>query len=184
MKNIGLLISCAVILAGCSSVSVSRDYDKAVDFTGIKTYAWQHAEQPQTGNPRIDDDLIDGRIRNAVEANLKLKDFQLVDADKADVLVVYFIGFRQRITSSGGSMSVGMSRSSAGRAGGVGLSSGSEVSDFEEAHLTIDIVDRESDRTIWRGTGTRRTSSSTNPQKITDRVNDAVQRILKRFPPK
>ena len=184
MKNMGLLITCVMILTGCSSVSVSRDYDKAVNFTEIKTYAWQHAEQPQTGNPRIDDDLIDGRIRNAVEANLNMKGFQLVDADKADVLVAYFIGFQQRISSSGGSMSVGMSRSSAGRAGGVGLSSGSNVSDFEEAHLTIDIIGREADRTIWRGTGTRRTSSSTNPQKITDRVNDAVQRILKRFPPK
>jgi hypothetical protein len=184
MKNIGLLIPCAVILVGCSSVSVSRDYDKAVDFTEIKTYAWQHAEQPQTDNPRIDDDLIDSRIRTAVESNLNLKGFQLVDAAIADVLVVYFVGFQQRITSSGGSMSVGMSRSSAGRAGGVGLSSGSNVSDFEEAHLTVDIIDREADRTIWRATGTRRTSSSTNPQKITDRVNDAVQRMLKRFPPK
>jgi hypothetical protein len=174
----------AACLAGCSSVSVKRDFDAAVDFAGYKTYAWQHAEQPQTGNPRIDNDLIDTRIRSAVDDNLRQKGYRRVEPAAADMLVAYFIGFQRRISSSGGSMSVGMSRSSAGRAGSVGLSSGTQVSDFEEAHLTIDFIDPASDRTIWRGTGTRRTSGSTNPERITDRVNDAVQRILRKFPPK
>lgn len=174
----------AALLAGCSSVSVSRDFDNTADFSAIRTYAWQHAEQPQTGDPRIDDDLIDARVRSAVETDLRNKGFQMVDVGEADVLVTYFVGFNRRISSSGGSMSMGMTRGSAGRAGSVGLSSGTQVSDYEEAHLTIDIISTENDRTIWRGTGTRRTSSSTNPQKITDRVNDAVTRILKKFPPK
>lgn len=184
MKNIIALVVMAVVFAGCSSVSVRRDYDTAVDYSNLKTFAWQHAMQPETGNPRIDDDLIDSRIRNAVEANLQLKGFRQVDKADADLLVAYFIGFNRRISSSGGSVSMGMTRSSAGRAGSVGLSSGSQVSDFEEAHLTIDIILADSDLTVWRGTGTRRTSSSTNPQRITDRVNDAVKRILAKFPPK
>jgi hypothetical protein len=170
-------------MSGCSSVSVRRDYDESADFAGLQAYAWKHDVQPETGNPRLDNDLLDTRIRNAVDDNLSRKGFRRVDASEADFLVEYFIGIRSRITGSGGTVSMGMTRSSGGRAGTVGLSSGSSVREVDEAHLTVDILDASSGQTIWRGTGSRTASSSTNPQRITDRVNDAVKRILAKFPP-
>ena len=69
-RSFFLCCAASALLAGCSSVSVTRDYDVDVDFSGFKTYAWQHSEQPQTGNPRIDNDLIDERVRAAVNAEL------------------------------------------------------------------------------------------------------------------
>ena len=57
MKKLLFLVFLPALLAGCSSVSVSRDYDTNRDFTALQRYAWQHAEQPQTGDPRIDNDL-------------------------------------------------------------------------------------------------------------------------------
>ena len=59
-------VLCAALLSGCSSVRVSLDYDREMDFSVLKTYAWQHADQPATGNSRIDNDLIDDRVRKAV----------------------------------------------------------------------------------------------------------------------
>lgn len=182
-RSFFLCCTVSILVVGCSSVSVNRDYDPSADFSTLKTYTWRNAVQPETGNPRLDNDLMDSRIRNAVEANLNAKGFQKLETGDADFLVEYFIGFRSRITSSGGSVSMGMSRGSAGRAGSIGVSSGSNVREVDEAHLTIDILDSGSERTIWRGVGSRTTSSSTNQQKITDRVNDAVKRILAKFPP-
>lgn len=174
----------ASVLAGCSSVSVNRDFDSTFDFSQLKTYAWQHEEQPETGVPKIDNDLNDKRIRAAVEQDLAVKGFKKVDKADADCWIAYFMDFQQRIDGSGSSVSFGMGTGSAGRAGGVGWSSGGTVSDYEEAQLMIDILNPESEEMIWRGQGRRRTSSRSSPEKMTATVNDAVTRILKKFPPK
>ncbi|MEA2069507.1 MAG: DUF4136 domain-containing protein [Verrucomicrobiota bacterium] len=168
------------LLTGCSSVSVSRDYDVSTDFSKLKTFAWQHEEQPQTGNPRIDNDLIDERVRAAVNAELMAKGFRQGDKAEADFHVAYFVEYKQRI--SGSSVSFGIGGGSYGRHGGVGYNTG--VSDYEEGHLTIDIVDPADGRNFWRGVGRRTSYDSNNPKKITKVVNSAVAGILKKFPPK
>ena len=180
MKKLLFLLISAGFLAGCSSVTVNRDYDTTVDFSGLKTFAWQHAEQPETGNPKIDNDLNDERIRKAVNETLVLKGFRLVDRAEADVLVAYFIDHKRALSS--GSVSVGMGRSSYGRHGGVGYSTG--VSEYDQATLTIDFINPTDEKMIWRGVGDRSAYEGSNPAKATKIVNEAVARILKKFPPK
>ncbi|MEE9367267.1 MAG: DUF4136 domain-containing protein [Pontiella sp.] len=168
------------ILSGCSSTSVTRDYNETTDFSTLKTFAWQHADQPQTGNPRIDNDLIDERVRAAVNRDLSAKGFNLVEEPEADFLVAYFVEYKQRI--GGGTMSVGMRGGSYGRAAGVGYNTG--ISDYEEGYLTIDVIDPEEGKNFWRGVGRRTSYENNNPKKITKIVNQSVSSILKKFPPK
>jgi hypothetical protein len=68
-KSIFVPFLLGIMLVGCSSVRVVRDYDRSTEFGHLNTYAWQHATQPETGNPRLDNDLIDARIRNAVNTS-------------------------------------------------------------------------------------------------------------------
>ncbi|VGO15207.1 hypothetical protein PDESU_03789 [Pontiella desulfatans] len=166
-------------LAGCSSVSVVRDYDASFDFSSLQTFAWQHADQPRTGNPRTDNDLIDERVRDAVNAELTAKGFRLVDRAAADFLLAYFIEYRQRI--GGSSVSFGIGGGSYGRYGGA--SYGTNVSDYEEGALTIDIINPADEKNYWRGVGRRTTYDRGNPEKTTKVVNAAVADILKKFPP-
>ncbi|WP_372798933.1 DUF4136 domain-containing protein [Pontiella sp.] len=178
------LAGAGLLLSGCSSVLVERDYDAAFNFQTLETYAWKHAVQPETGVPRIDNDLNDRRIRQAVDDTLRAKGFTLAENPAAaDFHVEYFMEFRQRIESSGGSVSLGIGSYSGGRAGSLGWSTGANVSDYEEAQLTIDILEPNADRTIWRGRGLRRASSSADPAKLTSRTQEVVSRILKKFPP-
>ena len=93
MKKLLLLALSTGILSGCSSVSVNRDYDTSTDFSSLKTFAWQHAKQPETGDPRIDNDLHDERIRKAVNQILTAKGFKLAERADADFLVAYFIEY-------------------------------------------------------------------------------------------
>jgi hypothetical protein len=169
------------LLSGCSSVSVRRDYDPSVDFSALKTYAWQHAEQPNTGTPQIDNDLINDRIRAAVANELAKKGFDLVDKPEADFLVAYFLEYRQRL-GGGSSISFGVGGGSFRRYGGVGYNP--NMSDYEEAILTIDILNPANEKTYWRGVGRRNSYESSNPGKITKIVNSAVADILGIFPPK
>lgn len=179
MKKGLLLIACIGLLAGCSSLSVKRDYDSATDFSGLKTFAWQHDRQPETGDPRIDNDLHDERIRRAVEATLSAKGFQLVDREKADFQVAYFMDYTRKLDSS--SMSVGMGRGSYGRYGGVGYQT--SVSEYDQARLTIDFISPAENKTFWRGVGTRAAYSGSSPDKVTRIVNESVSKILGKFPP-
>ncbi len=166
--------------SGCSSVSVQRDYDRAVDFTALKTFAWQHAEQPQTGDPRIDNDLNDERIRNAVDASLSAKGFRRVDRADADFWVVYFVEHQRKLSS--GSMSVSMGRGSGGgRYGGVGYGTG--VSEYDQSIVTLDMLNPSDEKMVWRGVGSRSSYEGSNPEKSTRIVNEAVEKILKKFPP-
>ena len=47
----------------------------------------------------------------------------------------------------------------------------------------IDFVDAPARRLVWRGSGTRRLSRDPKPERVTQRVNDAVDEILGQFPP-
>lgn len=180
MKQVFLLLAAAALVAGCSSVSVTRDYDASADFSSLRTYAWQHETQPKTGNPRIDNDLMDKRVRNAVNTQLEEKGFSLSARQNADCLVAYFVEYKQRI--GGSSVSFGLGGGSYGRYGGVGYNTA--VSDYDEGHLTIDIIDPASGKNIWRGVGRRTTYEGSNPEKMTKVINTSVAKIMARFPPK
>ena len=180
IRHAMLGLSLLLFLAGCSSVSVTRDYNKSFDFSTLRTYAWQYGEQPETGNPRIDNDLIDERVRAALDAQLSQKGFVIADKADADVLVSYFIDFKQRI--NGSTVSFGLGTGGYGRYGGVGYETG--ISDYEEGSLTIDFINTINEKTVWRGVGRRRSYETNNPDKVTKSINAAVADILKKFPPK
>ena len=130
------IVLAAFFLTGCSSVLVKRDYEPTTDFSALKSFAWQYSEQPKSDDPGIDNDLNNERIRDAINATLQGKGFQLVESGTSDFLVGYFVENKRTLSSS--SASVGVGRSSAGRYGSVGYDGG--VSEYDQAILTIDIM--------------------------------------------
>jgi len=179
MKNFLILALVAGMLSGCSSSWVKQDFDSSVDFSGLETYAWKHAEQAATGNPKIDNDISDARIRNAIDATLETKGFKRGDPDTADFQVSYFIDFERRLNAS--SVSFGLGGGRYGRYGGMGYNT--SISDYDEGNLTIDIINPQSKKTIWRGVGSRAVYEGSNPEKATRIINKIVAEVLKGFPP-
>jgi Domain of unknown function (DUF4136) len=55
------------------------------------------------------------------------------------------------------------------------------VSTYEVATLVLDIFDARTREVIWRGTSSKTLSG--NPEKNADRLNKAIVRMLKNFPP-
>ncbi|MCF7849585.1 MAG: DUF4136 domain-containing protein [Kiritimatiellales bacterium] len=180
MKTKLSIVLAALLLAGCSSVLVRHDYEPSTDFSALKTYAWKHDVQPETGDVRADNDLLNQRIRHAVNHTLPLKGFNAVAREQADFLVDYHVTYQRRLDSS--TFTVGIGGGRGGRYGSV--NTGSNISDYEEATLTIDILDRgNGDKLMWRGTGSRRSYMGSNPETSIRIVNDAVGRMLAKFPP-
>ena len=59
-----------------------------------------------------------------------------------------------------------------------------QIVNLEEEILNlIDVVDVASDKLVWRGVSSQALPDLSDPQQLTDRVNETVTAVLKQFPP-
>ena len=178
-----ILSALMIVILCCSSVQVSQDYDPATDFTKLKTFAWQSETQQKTGDVRVDDQLIDSRIRKATERAFTAKGYQKVTQMAPDFYITYQYVIQQKIRTDNVRTDVGIGYDSRGRYGGIGVISGADVSSYDEGLLVIDVIDSDGGKLLWRGKATRSVSPHSNPEKTTRAVNEAVEKILNQFPP-
>ena len=169
-------------LQACSGITVSQDYEKEYHFDGLKTFAWMPNKDNAYGVK--DNDLVDKRIRNAIETKLLAKSYRLVDSYTPDFFISYHLTVEQKITSSGMTGGVSIGRSSYGRYGGIGMSTGSDVRAYDQGTLLIDVTIPLGDKLVWRGIATQSVSDHTSPEESTVRINETVEKILAQFPPK
>jgi hypothetical protein len=170
----------ASIAVGCRTVSVSADWDQNHDFSGYRTFGWLHAQQPETGDFRIDNPLVDKRIREAIDKTLQARGYEKVGDTGADFLVGYHLDVEKRLDVQTMNTYYGYGRH--GRWGGVGYPQ-TYVNEYEQGSLVIDVADTSRRELVWRGTGTRRVSQSSSPEKSSQVTDKAVAEILARFPP-
>jgi len=178
----GLVLSLS-LLSGCSGITVYTDYDPSLDFSQYQSYAWMPEEEPETGDYRIDNDLIRNRVRSAVDNQLQAAGFRLVSEEEASFLVIYRVALQDKtqISSSGGSITYGSW--GRGRYGSVGYGTGIDSYDYTQGFLILDIMDPKSKELVWRGTAERRVDEKKSPEKADSRINQAYAKILERFPP-
>ena len=173
-----------LVLQACSGITVSQDYDQAFDFSGLKTFSWKPNIDHEWG--LIDNDLVDRRIRSAIESNLAATGHQQIDSGQPDFYISYHMTVEQKISTSNVSTGVSIGRSSHGTFGGigVGIGSGGSVRAYEQGTLLIDVTGVSSGELIWRGISTQIVSDHSNPEKTTENVNATVEKMLQQFPPK
>jgi hypothetical protein len=174
-----------VVAGGCSSVKVSQDFDGSKNFDGYRRYNWQAETQKKTGDVRIDNPFLDERIRTAIDRTLVERGFKKVEQGAQDFMVRYIYRIRSKIESSDArtGFGFGFGFGSAGRHGAIGISSGTNVNQYDEGILVIDFIESPSKALIWRGTGTRRVLQHTKPEKDTKKINELVEKLLAQYPP-
>jgi hypothetical protein len=171
------------LLMGCSSIQVSQDYLPDTEFYNLKTYQWQSEKQKPSGNNRIDNPLLDKRIRTAIDHSLFEMGYQKIETGNPDFYVSYTYSLRSKIESRGTGTSFGFGIGKVGRYSSIGINSGQEISEYDQANLLIDLTNSKTKDLIWRGNATRRMAEHYQPEKITEIVNDMVSKILAQFPP-
>ncbi len=181
IKQIILICLVSLFLQACSGITVSQDYEKEYHFAGLKTFAWKPNKDNAYGVEG--NDLVDERIRNAIETNLLAKSYRLVDSYTPDFFISYHMTVEQKITSSGMTGGVSIGRSSYGGYGGIGMSTGSDVRAYDQGTLLIDVTIPLGNKLVWRGIATQSVSDHTSPEESTARINETVEKILAQFPP-
>ncbi len=178
-----LTILSTLLLYSCANIPVSQDYDQEFDFATLHHYQWlaeQHQVAPTAASFAIKEPLIDKRIRRAIEHNLQGLKYEK-SAASPDFYVTYHSLVESKIKSRPATITIGTGYY--GRYGGFNINTGSEVHQYDERKLTIDVLDRQH-QVIWRGTSTSTVREHTNPQQVTELINQSVGKILKQFPPK
>ena len=168
---------------GCSGIRVSQDYDLSRDFSSLSTYAWQTESQPETGDIRVDNSLLDARFRSAINDSLTKRGYQKGEQENADFYVAYTYQIDSKIESSNVTVGFGLGGGSGGAFTGIGVDSGGRVREYDEGLLVIDLVDSSKKDLLWRGTGTSRVSQHANPENAVKDINETVEKILSQFPP-
>lgn len=177
-------ISTLGLVACASPIKVTSDWDPSVDFAALSTWSWAPApEEDGAPEPARTNSLLTDRIIAAVERTLSAAGYQRVDSGPADFRVAFTFGARQEL-SVRSTDRVG-AYGYRGRRGVYSGWGGTEVDvrQYTRGTLILDILEPSARQLMWRGAGSTRISEASSPEKRTARVNEAVSKILAKFPP-
>ena len=172
LKYLPLLLIFLVV--SCSSVNVYNDYDKKVDFTQFKTFAFY---KPGVDKVEISD-LDKKRILKSIEAEMLAKGF--TKSENPDLLVNFFTKSREQVD-------VNAFNNSWGYGYGYGWNpyiwggNRTTVRTTTQGTLFIDLIDAKNKEMVWQGEGAGEIFQ--NQKNKEERIGEFVKEILKQYPP-
>jgi len=174
MKTINLLpLLLLFVLGSCASVSVNSDYDKNVDFSQYKSYAYHKA-----GVDKVEiSDLDKKRILRSIDEVMAAKGF--TKSDNPDLLINFFTKAREEVN-------VNQFNSGWGYGWGWGWNpmfygGYASVHRNTEGTLYIDIIDAKKKEMIWQGQGIGNLTKDT--ERKDEVIKEFVSSILAKYPP-
>ncbi len=166
----------SVWIGGCASPKIGYDFDHQANFSGYHRYAWVPGAQESTGDRRLDNALLDARIRTAIEGQLHSKGYTATPNGSPDFLVAYHLGMKEMMKGSSTQKYIG------DRAHGT-YTTLSDVQPYKEGTLLIDIVDAASQQLVWQASALAEVEQGMDPKEREARINGIVRAMLAHFPP-
>jgi len=178
MGRVAVLVTALVTVAGCASTPKTfANADRSVDFANYQSFAY--VEAPATDRNDYAS-LETTYLKTAISDELESRG--LVESNSPDLLINFHVHTQEKLRSH--------SVPSAGGFGyydpffdtwGVTAGYHTEVRQYTEGTLTIDIVDAQSNRIVWEGAAVGRVTNK-DKQNLEEAVNGAVAEIMKDYP--
>jgi len=183
-----LAVALGGALADAQNLKVKTDTDKSADFTAVRTYAWlppapvvRNVAPDAVSNPTLSQEALGPAIVAAVDRELAARGLVQAAPEVADVRVAYFAA-----------LTVGFDSSYMGEYYGyvtgwgspipAALAPSTSMAVYEKGTVLVDVVNRVSNRAIWRGTVVTRISQEHTLAKRVERINDGAGRLFREFP--
>ncbi|ADV81230.1 DUF4136 domain-containing protein [Terriglobus saanensis] len=178
MKKIVSLVIAAVfaVSAGAVAQDVRTDYEHSAHFEHYRTFCIVRLH--------ASNQLVEGRLRDALTRDLTQHGLQPAAADGTCDLTVTAIGNvhnQQEYSTFYDGLGGGFGWRGRGW-GGAGGQSTTIVEQIPVGTLIVDLFDSQSKQLVFRGTA--QSELSKNPDKNTDKLYKAVDKMFKKFPPK
>ena len=182
MRHMSFVLLCfsLVALAGCSSVSVTSDYDPSATFTGLTTYQWVKMQGTQDALEKAP--LLQKRAMLAVDKALAAKGYSKLETGDPSFFVAVHAGTKDKmnVTSYGYGYGGWYGRPY----GGMGATT-TDVSYYTEGSIFIDLIQKKGEafEMIWRGVGKGTVDPPSDPVEAQAKADEVARMILEQFPP-
>ena len=170
---------CLVLLAGCASgPSIYVNADPAANFAGYRTYDF---EAPLGTDRPGYSSVLSQYLRAAAKRELEARGYR--ESDNPDLLVNFNVQTKEKVSStttpSGPSMGgyYGYRRGYYGTWGGYDT----QVTQYTEGTLTMDIVDAARKQLVWEGTAVGRVRDS-DRKNLEPAVTNVMTQIFAQYP--
>ncbi|MCF6171311.1 MAG: DUF4136 domain-containing protein [Bacteroidales bacterium] len=189
MKNyLSFLFAGIFFLSSCSSIQVTSDYDKTVDFTKFKTYEYYGWAE---NSDKILTPFDKERIEKAFADEFSKRGLTYVEEGGDLVVALYIVTEKKTETTAnttsmgyggfGGYYGYGPGWGWGGGYGGMGHTTTTfSTYDYTVGTLVVDVFDKAGEKLIWESVGTKTVDE--NPQTRDDSVPKAVAAIMKEYP--
>jgi Domain of unknown function (DUF4136) len=166
-----VLVGALVFATGnLSAQEVRYNFMPGTDFSKFHTYKWISIERGAHPNQ-----IVDAQIKQSVDSQLAAKGLTRIQDDKANL----YIGYQIAVNKEKQWSAYGMGGIRWG--GGMGTATSSPIS---VGTLVLDMYDPTTKQLVWTGTATKTLDPSSNPQKNQQRLEKAMAKLLKNYPPK
>jgi len=167
----------ALVVAG-EAQKIRYNYMPGIDFSRFKTYKWVDIKGAKYPN-----ELVDTRIKQAIDKQLALKGLQRTDNDFADLYVAYQAAVNQQqqwnaYNTGGNYWGWG------GWYGWGGMGTTTVTSStINIGTLNVDVYDVATKKQIWRGEATKTLGNPKTPEKLQKNIDKAMAKLMKNYPP-
>ena len=171
--------SLMALLGGCATgprVEAVRSPEATFDDYRTFTFHLPLGTDRQEGAGTI----LSQTLRRATRAELEALGYEYVESD-ADLQVNFFVETREVVEGLRRNPSIGIGYGIFHRHYGVWADYGTDVRQYTEGTLHVDVVDAETNQLVWEGIARGRQSD----EDLTfdpERVEEAVSRVFERFP--
>ena len=184
---VSICLAGVTTMGAAQKLSVDSQVDRTVDFARLTTYAWLESPALKsdlapgaTDNPGLSQTALEPHIMAAVDRELARRGLKRADSDSPQVSVVYYAALKVGTTASElGSYYQYTTGWALPFAPG---SMPSMVDVYEQGSIVVDMVDRVSNKAIWRGSASSRVNHENTEGKRIARINEAIERMFQRFP--
>ncbi len=167
-----------VALSAAQAQKIKVEFDKNVDFTKLKTYAWDPTPQASARpvlvaaiKAAINQELGQRGVKEVAEnPDLYIAMYGAVDSDFAVTYSDFYYGpygipaFDQSFLMWGG------------------LPGTTNTAVVHQGQLVVDLIDAGRKKLAWRGIATQKLSDQ--QMKLVEQVNTAVEKLFAKYPPK
>ncbi len=185
MKHLQLLLALSLLIIwGCSSYSYKTDFDPSIDFSTYKTYMWYSGKMPDddalSANP-----LVKKRVAAGIDKALQAKGYSIGTQDAYDFVVIIHAGNKEKMQITNyGYGGGGYGYGGYGRGwGGYGGYSQTDVYQYDETTVVIDIMDAKKKEMVWRATVTGVVKENPDREEQQKNIDNVVGKMLSEFPP-
>jgi len=175
IKYFFLAIIVLGFLAGCSSVSVTNDYDPASDFSAYSTFSIYDGVIKDSELENVP--LAKKRVLEAINNEMQKKELTEAEAAVADLIIYAHGGTTEKMNVTDYGYGYG------GWWGPNPYGRDIDVSYYTQASLIVDFVDNTKKELVWRGIGSAALQDRGTPEERQQFIDEAVAQILDQYPP-